>query len=494
MTGATSADLVVLGAGPAGLAAAWRAARAGRSVVVLERAAGVGGMAASFDVAGVRVDHGSHRLHPNTSPEVLADLTGLLGDDLQLRPRHGRLRVGPSWVGFPLRPGELARRLPRGLLARLAADALVAPARWRAAPPASYADALRRGLGPGLYGALYGPFAEKLWGLPGEEIDAEQARRRVTADTPWKIAARMLRRGGNGQGRLFRYPRRGFGQITEALAQAAVDAGARIEVATEAVAVRPGRGGVTVRTRPAGSAGAGDGIAAGAEGGDGSGDGPAGAGSEIGAAHVFSTVPLPVLGRIVEPGPPPGVLADAAALRFRAMVLVYLVLDHRPWTPYDAHYLPGAGTAVTRVSEPANYRAGRDDPPDRTVLCAELPCAHGDGVWTATDADLGNRVADDLARAGLPRVTPVHVQTRRIRHVYPVYDVGYGARLAGLDAWAAGLGRVTTFGRLGLFAHDNTHHAIAMAYDAVDALGRGGFDSASWAAARERFAAHVVED
>jgi len=87
------ADIVVLGAGPAGLAAAWRVALAGHSVTVLDRAPVVGGMAASFDVAGQRVDHGSHRLHPATDPAVLAALRELLGDDLQERPRHGRLRL-----------------------------------------------------------------------------------------------------------------------------------------------------------------------------------------------------------------------------------------------------------------------------------------------------------------------------------------------------------------------------------------------------------------
>ena len=104
--------MVVLGGGPAGLAAAWRAARAGRSVLLLERAPAVGGMAASFEVAGVRVDTGSHRLHPATPAPVLSLLRELLGDDLQTRPRNGRLRVYDRWVGFPLRPTELARTLP----------------------------------------------------------------------------------------------------------------------------------------------------------------------------------------------------------------------------------------------------------------------------------------------------------------------------------------------------------------------------------------------
>ena len=84
---------------------------------------------------------------------------------------------------------------------------------------------------------------------------------------------------------------------------------------------------------------------------------------------------------------------------------------------------------------------------------------------------------------------------RRLPHVYPVYERGYADRLAPLDAWADWLDRVTTFGRLGLFAHDNTHHALAEAFDAVAALRPDGTrDPGAWAAARHRFAAHVVED
>jgi protoporphyrinogen oxidase len=459
-----SADLVVLGAGPAGLAAAWRAARAGLRVTVLERAGAVGGLAGSFEVAGVRVDHGSHRLHPSTDPSILADLRGLLGEDLQHRPRNGRLRVAGRWVGFPPRPAELARRLPPAMLARVAVDSLVP----RRPASDSYAGVLRAGLGSTLYEEIYAPYARKLWGLDGERIDAEQARRRVAADTPLKIAVRMLRRRRDGRGRTFYYPRKGFGQIAEALAEAAVAAGVELRLRTTVDLVEP----------------SGDAVEVSADGWRGT------------AGHLFSTVPLPVLARICVPGPAPEVLAAAGRLRFRAMVLVYLVHEGtRPWTGYDAHYLPDPGTPVTRISEPVNYRVSAGDPPDRTVLCAEIPCEPGDATWNAGDGALAELVAEALARHGLPPVRGAQVEVRRLPRVYPVYERGYAGNLRGLDEWAGRLPGVTTFGRLGLFAHDNTHHAMAMAYDAVDALTRtGGWDAQAWAAARARFASHVVED
>jgi protoporphyrinogen oxidase len=453
-------DVVVLGGGPAGLAAAWRAALSGRSVLLLDRAPAVGGMAASFEVAGVRVDTGSHRLHPATPAPVLGLLRELLGDDLQTRPRNGRLQVYDRWVGFPLRPIELARTLPPRAVLRIGRDAATRP--FTRPDPASYASLLVSTLGPELYNALYGPYAEKLWGLPGRDIDAEQARRRVSTGGVWGIARKLVRRDRSGQGQVFFYPRRGFGQIVDVLAEAAVAAGADVQTGAEVTAVEPGTDGVEVSTAD---------------------------GRTVRAGHVFSTVPLPVLARLAgAPVPPSG-------LAFRAMVLVYLVHERGRWTKYDAHYLPGPQTRVTRLSEPANYRVSRDDPADRSVLCAEIPCGLGDPVWTSTPDDLAELVRDGLRASGLPGVRLGGIEVRRLPHVYPVYEIGYADRLRPLDEWVDRLERVTTFGRLGLFAHDNTHHAMAEALEAVAALRPDGTrDPGLWAAARARFAAHVVED
>ena len=361
-------DLIVLGAGPAGVGAAQRAARAGHRVVLLERADRVGGAAGSITVAGIRADLGSHRLHPTVEPRILAELRRLLGDDLQWRPRNGRIRLAGRWIAFPLRPADLVRRMPPAMALGALRDAALGPLRRPRAD--TFAEVLRAALGPAICERFYFPYARKIWGLPPEELDGEQARKRVGASTPGRILRRVLappdaaRRG-------FLYPRRGYGQLWEALAGDAAAAGARIELGAEVtgVALAPDGARVTIAD-----------------------------GRELAARRVWSTIPLTVLAAIAGPAPDPAARAAAGALRFRAMLLVYMVLEGGRYSPFDAHYLPEPHTPVTRVSEPPNYRDG-DDPPDRTLLCAEIPCDAGDDLWRAGDAELGRLAADGMRRA-----------------------------------------------------------------------------------------------
>src|SRR6476619_1991402 len=105
--------IAILGAGPAGLGAAFQlSTRSLATPIVLEQKEGVGGNAGSFLLDGVRVDYGSHRLHPSCDARILEDLTRLLGSDLLRRPRHGRIRLQGRWIHFPLKPADLATHLP----------------------------------------------------------------------------------------------------------------------------------------------------------------------------------------------------------------------------------------------------------------------------------------------------------------------------------------------------------------------------------------------
>jgi protoporphyrinogen oxidase len=202
-----------------------------------------------------------------------------------------------------------------------------------------------------------------------------------------------------------------------------------------------------------------------------------------------------VLEKIVEPSAPAEVIEASEKISYRAMVLIYLVLNQPQWTEFDAHYFPEADIKLSRLSEPKNYSAS-SEPKDRTVLCGELPCTVNDDIWNSSDAELAEVVREAVARCGLPLGSEIlEVKTKRLPFAYPIYKEGYEKYFTLQDEWASNLKRVLTFGRQGLFAHDNTHHALAMAYAAVDCLGQNGeFDQLQWRKYRQEFTEHVVED
>ena len=148
------------------------------------------------------------------------------------------------------------------------------------------------------------------------------------------------------------------------------------------------------------------------------------------------------------------------------------------------------------MSEPKSYRDGAEsDPADRTVLCAEIPCDVGDAVWTAAPDALASRLRAELAAQDLALATPCDVEVRRVAHAYPMYSTGFEAARTAVEEWALAQPRLLSLGRQGLFAHDNTHHTLAMAWAAAEALDVDGrVDPDRWASARDGFAGHVVED
>lgn len=327
--------VIVLGAGPAGVGAALGLARRGFDVQVVEAGDHVGGNSGSFEIRGLRVDYGSHRLHPAADPAVLAEVRELLGDELLTRPRHGRIRLMGRWIHFPLRPVDLALRIHPRFAVGVGVDLLRKAFPRAAAGEESFASVLESGLGRTICSEFYFPYARKMWGGEPTALSPIQARRRVSAGSIGKMLKRLLP-GGAGSGAantkgVFFYPRRGYGQISEAIGDAAEAAGARFSLSTRAARVAPTSAGFEVEVEsPDGS-------------------------RTLAADHVWSTIPAAVLARILDPSAPPDVLEAAGGIELRAMILVYLVLETDQFTEYDAHYFPGADIRITRLSEPKNY-------------------------------------------------------------------------------------------------------------------------------------------
>ena len=283
--------IVILGGGPAGLGAAYKLASHGlATATLLERNKYVGGNAGSFEIAGLNVDYGSHRLHPACDPEVFQDIRTLLGDDLLDRPRHGRIHLRGRWIHFPLKPLDLALSVHPGFVLGIGADVLRKASKGARVPPSqeTFASIMESGLGRTICTDFYFPYARKIWGVEPEELSATQARRRVSNSS----LARMFRKvlsaipglKPKGSGRFY-YPRYGFGQISEAYYRAAQSAGAEICLNANVKSVEIlGNPGQNDRFRIDYEA------------------------DELQqttfASQVWSTIPITLLARMIKPGPP----------------------------------------------------------------------------------------------------------------------------------------------------------------------------------------------
>jgi protoporphyrinogen oxidase len=430
---------VVVGAGPAGLAAALELVRAGHPTVVLERDDAVGGIARTVERDGFRFDVGGHRFLTDV-PEVQALWSELLGPDLLVRRRRSRILFHGKLFDYPITAGSALAGLGPVEGARILASYLAARAR-PIRPEETLTAWLVNRFGRRLFETFFRPYTEKVWGMRCEEIGAQWAAQRIRGLSLRAALADMIRRGSGGQRTLvteFRYPRLGPGMLWGRMRERIEAGGGRVllRTALARIAHRDGRVHEVTATSPAGEL-------------------------RIPAGAVISTIALRDLVPALTPGAGPEVASAARALRYRDFLQVALILEGPDPFPDTWLYLHDPDVRAGRVQ---NFRAWSPDlvpAPDRSCIGLEYFCAAGDDLWTRPDAGLVALAADELARLGLSgggRVLAGHVV--RMRDAYPVYDAGHRAQVETIRRGLAPIGNLHVAGRNGMHRYNNMDHSM----------------------------------
>jgi len=436
--------VTILGGGPAGLAVAFYAARAGVPFALYERAPTFGGLCRTFACGEHRYDSGAHRFH-DRDPAVTADVRSLLGEALRPVAAPSQIFDRGRFVDFPPTPLGLLRSTGIREAGRIGVEILAARLRRRAAPR-SFAEFAEHQFGASLARRYLLGYSEKLWGLPADRLSPEVATRRLQGMTVTSLLAEVFRPDGktrhiDGD---FLYPQGGYGAIADALTRAlpgeALHATTGIE-ALECVDARVRRlvaGGRTIEV----------------------------------PGRVVSTLPLTRLVRLLEANLPAPAVAAAAKLRFRDVRLVFLRLARDAVSPNASIYIPDPGLAVSRLSEPRN-RCPTMAPVGETSLVAEVPCSPGEPTHRSSDGALARRVVDEVASLGLLRPADV-VEWRHhlLRHAYPVYSIDYGDHVDRVLGGLAGIGNLDLVGRGGRFFYSHLHDQMRAARDCVAAWPR----------------------
>ncbi len=440
---------LVIGAGPAGLAAAHALSVHRLPAVVLDQDAQVGGLSRTVSHRGFAFDLGGHRFFTK-SPEVMDLWRATLGDDFLVRPRRSRIYYRGRFFHYPLRPLDALAGL--GLADSLRVALSYAGARLRPQRPEDdFAAWVSNRFGPVLFRIFFQTYTEKVWGLPCSRISADWAAQRIRN---LSLGRALLDSLGLGRDRRvasliprFHYPRYGPGQMYEALARNVAARGVDLRLGHRVTAVHHDRGRLTAVTAR----------------------GPAGD-VRLPALHCFSSMPLTELAAALRPAPPDAVLDAARALRYRSFLTVNLLLDAPAPLPDNWIYLHDPQVAAGRLQLYQNW-SPHMVPPGRGSLSFEYFCFPGDHLWTAPDHHLVRLAAADLQRLRLP-FAPRIADALVLRYplAYPLYDSGYQQRLAVLRDWLAGFPNLHCIGRYGQFRYNNMDHSILTGLLAVRRL------------------------
>lgn len=451
---------LVLGAGCAGLAAAWRLVRAGKPVTLVEAQDHAGGLAGGVRIGGDVYEYGPHVFH-TTDPELLSDIRGLLGPELLPYTRTIQIKFMGEFFRFPLALRDVALKLPWKTVAWAGLTLLWRRAQGLFRRPAreNSETVLLRSYGDVLYRLFFKDYIERVWGIPPAAFSPSFARERIprlnilelldkaaeAVSRPWRRGAPVRTRGyvETVAGQLYT-TREGYSLIARKLAERLERAGCRVLFNTRVERLlREGDAvtGVVVR--------------------DASGE------RVLPCAAALSTLPINEAAAAFEPGLGEAAVAAAARLRFRAIVFVGLKVRRTRVLPASFMYF--REHSFNRITDFSHF-SFRIEPPGRTLLVAEVTCDPADPIWT-DEAMAREAVIADLEREGLlarDEIEAAHVF--RSRHAHPMYTLGYEESLTAVLEAFSRLRNFETAGRQGRFQYVNTHVALKMGAEAAERL------------------------
>jgi len=453
-------QIVIIGAGPAGLTAAFQLHKDGIASTILEGTDQVGGISRTVERDGWRFDIGGHRFFTKVA-EVEALWHEILPDeDFLLRPRLSRIYYRGKFYDYPLRAMNVLKNM-----GPIEAVWIVLSYVWARVRPPKNQDKFEGWVvarfGRRLFEHLFKSYTEKVWGIPTDELEADFAAQRIKNLDLQKaiINAILPKRNQKDITSLieeFQYPKYGPGMMWEVCRDKVVAQGSTVHMDTKVRTIRhrDGRAYEVVAEHPDGSV------------------------STFPCTDVISSMPFTKLVKGMDPAPPPEVIEAADQISYRDFLSVALVVPEEYAFPDNWIYIHAPEVKVGRIQNygswsPYMVKEGR------TCLGLEYFVFEGDEMWSASDDELIELAKREIAFLGLvdpDRVELGHVV--RVPKAYPTYDHGYTDRVEVLRKWIdTNVPNVHPVGRNGMHRYNNQDHSMYTAMLTVEnILGRGEHD------------------
>lgn len=441
--------VVVIGAGPAGLTAAYLLAKDGVKVTVLEGDDIVGGISRTAQYKGYRFDIGGHRFFTKIAP-VEKLWHEILGDQFISVPRLSRIHYGGKYFDYPLKAANALSGL--GIWN---ATLIVVSYLWAHVRPYPIEDTFEQWVsnrfGKRLYRIFFKTYTEKVWGIPCTEIRAEWAAQRIQGLSLAKaiLNATQLQKRSDSIKTLiheFQYPRLGPGQMWEMATARIQEMGGEVLMRHDVTKLEE-RDGRVVAVRAKTAVGE----------------------RRIEGDHFISTMPIRHLIRSLDPAPPENIRAAGEGLNYRDFLVVALMIRKENVFPDNWIYIHTPGVQVGRIQNFNNWSKAMVPTPGTTCVGMEYFCFEGDGMWASSDDDLIALAKKELAALGLADEDIVFDgAVVRMPKAYPVYDSVYAEHLKTARTCIDQISNLHTVGRNGMHKYNNADHSMLTAMMALE--------------------------
>ncbi len=289
------------------------------------------------------------------------------------------------------------------------------------------------------------PYSEKLWGMSADHLSPDIAGRRLPGFDFGAILTELLNRKNKAnhlEGR-FLYPRLGYGQIVDSIAQSLTPG--RLECGSQVTRIKTvGREIVAVDVKKHGE------------------------NHTLFTSAAVNTLPITLFISMMDPPAPKRILEATEKLLFRDVILVALFFDQESISDAASIYFPDSSLEFTRAHEPRN-RSREMSPPGKTSLVVEFPCFEGDAVWTRDEKDLVRKLVAQLNDMGLVKASKMEAsRVTRLRKAYPIYSKDYKIHSQVILDYIRQFKNLATLGRGGNFFYGHVHDFISQGFSIAE--------------------------
>ena len=440
--------VVIMGAGPAGLATGHELSINGVRVSVLERNNFVGGLCNTNNHKGYKFDLGGHRWFTKNE-DLNKWFCRLMGDEIVWVERISRIYYDGGYYLYPLNILNVIKNA--GIITIMQAGIMFLKSALQYAilnkPIKNMRDAYVAQFGSKLYDMFFRLYSEKVWGLPCEKLSADWVSQRSAGLSIWTLVQEALLKTKSDNESLieeFMYPRDGYVRIPQRMAEEISNTGEGNSIQLESTVTKidyRGPGDFEVFYSAA----------------DGSEQ------STL-ATSLVSTIPMGILARLLQPACDQKVIDAAKGLTFRALLTVNVILKKERVSIDTWLYVQDEDILFGRLHEPKNWSTAMVPDQTTTSLVLECFCTKDDHIWQMSDEDVARRCIDDLDNKlnFIDSSEVIDFAVVRTLQAYPVYDLEYAGKLKVINDFLAGFEGLHIVGRGGTHRYNNADHSIEM--------------------------------